>query len=678
MSKPEYTMSISLNILDHLGVNLYSDIPPVLSEAVANSWDADATEVDIDIDTKERKIIITDNGHGMTLDDMNNKYLTVGYDRRNDDKERGIARTRRVMGRKGIGKLALFSIADTVEVQSVTGEGKYGFVMSAQKIKEQSRKEQRNREEPTSYHPKPLLDDEIKLDKKGTQITLTKLKTRVTKATSNALKKRLARRFGIIGSEHTFTVRINGDTVKIDDRDYFHKLQYLWHHGEEREKYVELCKPNKPEYMKKREEPVEAEDGINYPVTGWIGTTDLPSDLKDGDENLNKIIIMVRGKLAQEDILEDITEGGVYTKYIIGEIHADFLDDDELDDIATSNRQEIIKDDPRYIALRSWVDKELKHIKSKWTDLRNAGAEKDARRIPGIDTWFNRIGPDKQKQARAMFGKIAQLPMDTEDQRKELYQYSALAFENLAHKDRLSELENLSPENLGVLAKMFGSQAEIEAAYYYKTVEQRLSTIKGLEKMVEENAIERMIQDHLADNLWLLDPSWEIASDAIYVEQRVATAFEKVNDKLKSRKNELSDEERRGRIDIRYTKMSGQHVIIELKRPEVKANDYDLMRQVEKYEIAMRKELDRLDERNYSIQIICIVGEELRQWTDPIRRTKSIESLADRDMRVVLYRNLIKEARLIYQEFLDKKQQAGSLCELIKNIDIEIQQNTEE
>ena len=678
MSKPEYTMSISLNILDHLGVNLYSDIPPVLSEAVANSWDADATEVDIDIDTKERKIIITDNGHGMTLDDMNNKYLTVGYDRRNDDKERGIARTRRVMGRKGIGKLALFSIADTVEVQSVTGEGKYGFVMSAQKIKEQSRKEQRNREEPTSYHPKPLLDDGIKLDKKGTRITLTKLKTRVTKATSNALKKRLARRFGIIGSEHTFTVRINGDTVKIDDRDYFHKLQYLWHHGEEREKYVELCKPNKPQYMKKREGPVEAEDGINYPVTGWIGTTDLPSDLKDGDENLNKIIIMVRGKLAQEDILEDITEGGVYTKYIIGEIHADFLDDDELDDIATSNRQEIIKDDPRYIALRSWVDKELKHIKSKWTDLRNAGAEKDARRIPGIDTWFNRIGPDKQKQARAMFGKIAQLPMDTEDQRKELYQYSALAFENLAHKDRLSELENLSPENLGVLAKLFGSQAEIEAAYYYKTVEQRLSTIKGLEKMVEENAIERMIQDHLADNLWLLDPSWEIASDAIFVEQRVATAFEKVNDKLKSSKNELSDEERRGRIDIRYTKMSGQHVIIELKRPEVKANDYDLMRQVEKYEIAMRKELDRLDERNYSIQIICIVGEELRQWTDPIRRTKSIESLADRDMRVVLYRNLIKEARLIYQEFLDKKQQAGSLCELIKNIDIEIQQNTEE
>ena len=71
--------------------------------------------------------------------------------------------------------------------------------MSAQKIKEQSHKEQNSREEVTPYHPDPLPDDKITLDKNGTRITLTKLKTRVTKATSNALKKRLARRFSIIG-----------------------------------------------------------------------------------------------------------------------------------------------------------------------------------------------------------------------------------------------------------------------------------------------------------------------------------------------------------------------------------------------------------------------------------------------------------------------------------------------
>ena len=41
----KFTMSLSLNVLNHLGINLYSNIPAVLSEIVANSWDADATEV---------------------------------------------------------------------------------------------------------------------------------------------------------------------------------------------------------------------------------------------------------------------------------------------------------------------------------------------------------------------------------------------------------------------------------------------------------------------------------------------------------------------------------------------------------------------------------------------------------------------------------------------------------
>ena len=172
-----------------------------------------------------------------------------------------------------------------------------------------------------------------------------------------ALRKRLARRFSIIGEEHNFKVCIDGDPVEITDRDYFHKLQYLWYYGDESEKYVEWCsKSGKLENHEKRDKKVLVEESeANYLITGWIGTAVKPSDLKDGEDNLNKIIIMVRGKLAQEDILEDFTEGGLYTKYLIGEIHADFLDHDDLDDIATSNRQEIIKNDPRYTALRNRV-----------------------------------------------------------------------------------------------------------------------------------------------------------------------------------------------------------------------------------------------------------------------------------------------------------------------------------
>lgn len=64
----KFIMSLSLNVLNHLGINLYSNIPAVLSEIVANSWDADATRVDITISDDE--IVIKDDGCGMSAEDI--------------------------------------------------------------------------------------------------------------------------------------------------------------------------------------------------------------------------------------------------------------------------------------------------------------------------------------------------------------------------------------------------------------------------------------------------------------------------------------------------------------------------------------------------------------------------------------------------------------------------------
>jgi anti-sigma regulatory factor (Ser/Thr protein kinase) len=57
-----FTMTLDLSVLDHLGLNLYSNIPAVLSEAVANAWDADASRVEIVIDQDAQRITISDDG----------------------------------------------------------------------------------------------------------------------------------------------------------------------------------------------------------------------------------------------------------------------------------------------------------------------------------------------------------------------------------------------------------------------------------------------------------------------------------------------------------------------------------------------------------------------------------------------------------------------------------------
>ena len=132
----QYKMTVDLNVLDHLGINLYSNIAAVLTEAVANAWDADAETVDIKIDPDRNWIEIVDDGIGMSVDDMNGKYLRVGYRRRDEDAEHGktTAKGRPVMGRKGLGKLSLFSIANVIEVESAKDGSAHGLRLTVDGI----------------------------------------------------------------------------------------------------------------------------------------------------------------------------------------------------------------------------------------------------------------------------------------------------------------------------------------------------------------------------------------------------------------------------------------------------------------------------------------------------------------------------------------------------------------
>lgn len=677
----KYQMTINFNILNHLGINLYSNVPAVLSEVVANSWDADATEVDIQIE--KGKITITDNGDGMNLEDINTKYLRVGYERRKGKTGELTPKGRCVMGRKGIGKLSLLSIAKIIRVETIkpVEKNKFeknGFEMRVDAIENHINRNERvpyDKQQP--YAPDSLTEDDLTLNQKGTRIVLTELQKRATQASVTALQKRLARRFSVIGT-NDFDVKINGRSVTVMDREYFHKIQYLWHFGNGSEEYVELCKrrsTHKLENEEPRASKIEVIDEDDsevrvYPVKGWIGTVVEPKELKDKDgDNLNKIVIMVRGKLAQEDILEDFPESSIYTKYLIGEIHADFLDLDRKKDIATSNRQEIIKDDRRYIALREWVDGELKNIRSRWTELRHKTAIDDARDIPSIAEWLDGLREDRKRQAHAMLGKINELIMDDATDRADFYRQSIFLFEKLRYKGLLEKLDEVSAENLSALTEIFGSLDEIEAYLYYEIVQERLRIIGKLHKHVADNDKEKVIQKYLYDHLWLLDPSWDRATETPLMEQKVKTEFEDLDAELSH-----TAKEERGRFDIKYKMTSGKHVIIELKRANRKLSHNSLLDQVEKYGDVLR-ELIQATGKNEPVEIICIVGKPLVQWTDAEREDRSRRMMAQQNVRVVLYDELIEDAYRSYQAYLDKNKEAGRIYNIVQSIEMELDDN---
>jgi len=245
------------------------------------------------------------------------------------------------MGRKGIGKLSVFSIADVAEIYSSKDGQKNAFKMVGQDIQDQIKDGTTK-----DYLPIPLDVSSIDF-KSGTLIRLSNIKKGLSTA-ETFLKKRLARRFSVIGKERDFMVYVNGSEINAKDRDFFDHIEFMWCLGKESEKYAKQCKDLERKTVV--DNIVDTTEG--YKVTGWIGTVD---ERKNVDDQNNSIVIFAHGKLIQEDVLKDFKEGGVYSKYIIGEIDADFMDASDKDDVITSDRQRVKEDDERYEKLKEFV-----------------------------------------------------------------------------------------------------------------------------------------------------------------------------------------------------------------------------------------------------------------------------------------------------------------------------------
>lgn len=650
MGAARYSMGIELGVLDHLGLNLYSNMPAVLSEAVANAWDADATEVTIVVDRDKQIITIRDNGCGMDLADVNDRFLKVGY-RRREAGETKTASGRHVMGRKGIGKLSLFSIADRIEVRSVKADADgakseaEALLLDAQEIRKQIKAKSGD------YHPKALDRSKVRLNQ-GTELRLRDLKKHATASTEKALRTRLARRFSVIGAANSFEVKVDGAAIGPRDRDYFTKVEYLWSIGSVGKTYEQLA--TSARRTKRLSGVVNAKR--KWKVEGWVGTFD---ERKSIEPDQNALTILAWGKLVQEDILAQLPEGGLFTKYLIGELRADFLDLDKQDDIVTSDRQRLKETDPRYEALLEFVKgKVLSPIGNKWRHWRREDGMETALEEPPVEDWFESLTPGAKKYAEVLFGRIGQMAKDNPSARRTLYRHGILAFERLRFKEALAAVEKVEAEkDLELLEEFVAGFDDLEAAYYYEIVQGRLEVVREFEKVVDTEK-ERVIQQHVFDHLWLLHPSWERASTNQRIEESVTKEFGKVTDKL-------SPEEKKARIDIRYRTAAGKNIIVELKKYDRSITLGQLQDQVQKYRNALSKVLKRFPDEPQPIEIVVILGKPV---TNADAEVVS-QSLRASNARVVFYDQLIQQTQESYADYLEQSGRLSKLATILERLE---------
>lgn len=128
MTVTEATFKARARTLDMLGRQQIAGIPTAISELFKNAHDAYADTVEIDFYRSDRLFVLRDDGVGMTQEEFADRWLTIATESRTKRVNAAVPPIlekdkRPVLGEKGIGRLAIATIAP--QVLALTRAGKH-------------------------------------------------------------------------------------------------------------------------------------------------------------------------------------------------------------------------------------------------------------------------------------------------------------------------------------------------------------------------------------------------------------------------------------------------------------------------------------------------------------------------------------------------------------------------
>ena len=118
-TEAELTFTVDSRLLEELGERLVGKPSMALAELVKNAYDADAETVHITVDRSNySRILIEDNGHGMTAEEFGRYWMRVGSQHKRDQK-RSRKFLRSFTGSKGVGRIATQMLSKSLRLISV-------------------------------------------------------------------------------------------------------------------------------------------------------------------------------------------------------------------------------------------------------------------------------------------------------------------------------------------------------------------------------------------------------------------------------------------------------------------------------------------------------------------------------------------------------------------------------
>lgn len=518
--------------IEHLGLRLYSTLPPVIAELVSNAHDAESPRAEVAIPkgelTSNSEVVVRDYGHGMTAEELQEEFLPIGRNRRGLDSSNVMSKHGkvRVTGRKGLGKLSAFGIASEIEVRSVASGEAICLRLNYDEMKRWVTEHVGQ-----DYEPEVVAERSgATKDADGVEVRLRKFHRR-RPISPDVVRRGLARRLRFIGA--SFQVTVNGTAVRPGDRVSRRSCVkgYSWDVGELPN--VGVAAPGKE-------------------VTGWIGF--LPSSAQT-DRGVD---IFASGKAVELGSHFNLssTHAQFARAHVVGEIHADFLDADI--DLAATARNSVVWESDLGSALQDWGQDALKWAFARWVELRRQNKEEEIVRVAGFDRWLATRPAREQRVAKRMVKLLVNDPQIEAASAVPLLELVKGSVETVAFRELVEAIEE-EGAGAATLLRLFAEWRVIEAREHLKLADGRMAAIERLEAFMSEGALEvQQMQPLLEQNLWLLDQSWTEADGQTTYTQQLRKRFPEPRN--------LDDEDRR--IDILGVRAGGGVCVVEIKRPE--------------------------------------------------------------------------------------------------------------
>jgi Histidine kinase-, DNA gyrase B-, and HSP90-like ATPase len=612
-SKGKYVMTISRLTVDKLGVKLYDKVSAVLAELVANSYDADATEVTIrapmgeylatrqhgQIRDKGYAIEIVDNGIGILPADVNRYYLKVGAERRRD--ERGDVSQiykRKVMGRKGVGKLAPFGICQVVEIitsggERVTGVNKTGkqgtgyltahFVLDRESILQ---------EVDFDYMPAAGATDGTVARERGTRVILRGFSQRKVPALED-LSRQLAQRFGVQSSNWKITLIDSTKTEEAPDQKTTVGSFAIKMMGNTEIRFV----PGEKDSVSGRAfdasgisvEGLDAgfsHDGRNYPIRGWVGYAKEPYK----DDLMAGVRIYCRGKIAAQTAVFNRRAGFTgehdVRSYLVGELHADWLDEEE--DLIQTDRRDILWSHELGQLLEQWGQAVVRKIGTRARDPMKKKTWERFKEKSNIEERVKEAYPAKEQQplrdnvlqiAKFMGQTMRQDEVEDPERVQEFVQLSLMLGPVITLDEKLREAADAKDSPLEAVTEMLRAARIAELAGFGRIAQDRVRVIGRVEHLKDSaGTLESAFQTLIEECPWLIDPQWSpIAANQTFSTLRhefVKFYCEQTGEELNL--ENFTDPPKRA--DFVMSSQDNAVQIIEIKRPKHDLEDKELDR----------------------------------------------------------------------------------------------------